>query len=91
MFDDMFKDGYSNYTFYAHNTGKFDSHFIVNSLLIKDKDYENSEVKLIVGDSNDIIELAIKRKKRQVGFYIRTKIIMVQYEYRIVINFFLKL
>lgn len=63
MFDDIFKDGFSNYTFYAHNTGKFDSHFIVNSLLIKDNDYENYDVKLIVGDSNEIIELAIKRKK----------------------------
>ena len=63
MFDDIFKDGFSNYTFYAHNTGKFDSHFIVNSLLIKDNYYENYDVKLIVGDSNDIIELAIKRKK----------------------------
>ena len=29
MFDDIFKDGYSNYTFYAHNTGKFDSHFLL--------------------------------------------------------------
>ena len=29
MFDDIFKDGYSKYTFYAHNTGKFDSHFLL--------------------------------------------------------------
>jgi len=65
MFDYIFKDGFSNYTFYAHNTGKFDSHFIVNSLLIKDNEYENYDVKLIVGDSNDIIELAIKRKKEK--------------------------
>jgi DNA polymerase type B, organellar and viral len=65
MFKDIFKDGYSNYTFYAHNTGKFDSHFIVNSLLIKDNEYDNYEVKLIVGDNNEIIELAIKRKKEK--------------------------
>ena len=63
MFDDIFKDGFSNHTFYAHNTGKFDSHFIVNSLLIEDNNYDKYDINLIVGDSNDIIELSIKRKK----------------------------
>jgi hypothetical protein len=65
MFDDIFKNGFSNHTFYAHNTGKFDSHFIVNSLLIEcaDNNYDKYDINLIVGDSNDIIELSIKRKK----------------------------
>jgi hypothetical protein len=65
MFDDIFKMGFSNYTFYAHNTGKFDSHFIVNSLLINKEAYDNYDLKLIVGDSNEIIELAINRKRQK--------------------------
>lgn len=64
MFDDIFKDGFSNYTFYVHNNGKFDSHYIVTCLLMKDSEYENYNVNLIVGDSNDNIEMIIKRKKK---------------------------
>ena len=34
MYDEIFKNGFSNHTNFSHNTGKFDSHFIVNSLFI---------------------------------------------------------
>ena len=57
MITDIFEYGYGNYTFYAHNLARFDGHFITNSLLVNLPNYENFEdVRLIVGDYNDLIQ-----------------------------------
>ena len=64
MFTDIFECGYAKYTFYAHNLGKFDGHFIVRSLLVDSPTHDKFEnVKLIIGDSNEIIQIKIKRNK----------------------------
>ena len=62
MILDIFNSGYSNYTFYAHNLSRFDGHFITKSLLVDLNNFEKFEdINLIVRDSNDIIEITIKR------------------------------
>jgi len=64
IFTDIFECGYAKYTFYAHNLGKFDGHFIVRNLLVDLSTHDKFEdVKLIVGDSNEIIQIKIKRNK----------------------------
>lgn len=61
MITDIFECGYGNYTFYGHNFAWLDGHFITNSLLVDLPNYENIEdVRLIVGDSNDLIQMQIK-------------------------------
>jgi len=70
MIVDIFKCGYSKYTFYAHNFARFDGHFITNSLLVNLPNCERftqDDIKLIVGDSNDLIELKIRRSKKVKG------------------------
>jgi len=62
MITDIFECGFAKYTFYVHNLGKFDGHFMTKSLLVDLPNNEKFEdVKIIVGDSNDIIQ--IKRTK----------------------------
>lgn len=64
MITDIFESGYAKYTFYVHNLGKFDGHFMIKSLLVDLPNTEKFEdVKIIVGDSNDIIQIKIKRTK----------------------------
>jgi hypothetical protein len=65
MIKDIFDRGYANYTFYAHNFARFDGHFIVNSLLVDIDNHEKFDnIKLVVRDSNDLIEIVINRKRK---------------------------
>lgn len=64
--NDMLKDKYKDVTFYVHNLGRYDSAFILKSLILYNSTDEGRENPYIIKESilrnSDMIKLVIRRK-----------------------------